>query len=227
MKAASGLFLAALLLSLSKLAATNDPGTALAQGNRLFERDEVEAALKVYARGYTGGGSAADGALAYNAGTCALRLGRLPEALLWYRRAEIDAAGDPWLQDNLSLVRRSLDDSPEQNTLWQMGLGRRRWLAVAGVILAWVTLGLLVLAPRLPHGLLRTLALLACVAFTGGILLDRFGPRAAVLLAACPPAGGLPVGSEVWVRAEGDGWRVVSPGRSPRCPASAVGLVEP
>jgi tetratricopeptide (TPR) repeat protein len=217
-------FFAALLLSLPGLAAPADPEAALAEGNRRFAKDEVEAALEAYARGYGGGGSPVDGVLAYNAGTCAPRLGRLPEALLWYRRAENDVPGDPWLRDNLTLIRRALGDPPEEDPVWKLLLENRRWIASAGVVLAWVALGLLVLAPRFPRGLLAALALAAGAAFAAGALPDRFGPRAAVLLAACPARGGLPAGSEVWVRRAESGWRVV---RGPLCPAEAVGLVSP
>jgi len=220
-----GTLLAALLISVSGLAASADPEAALSEGNRLFEKDEVEVALEAYARGYAGGGSPVDGVLAYNAGTCALRLGRLPEALLWYRRAEGIAPGDPWLRDNLALTRRALGDPPEENPLWSALLENRRWTAALGVALAWTALGLLVAAPRLSRGLLAALALFACAAFAAGTLLDRFGPRAAVLLVACPARkDGLPAGSEVWVRPAEDGWRVV---RGPLCPMTAVGLVQP
>jgi tetratricopeptide (TPR) repeat protein len=241
MKAASGLAIAVLLLL---AAVPMDPETALAEGNRLFEKDEVEAALAVYARGYTGksvlegvlSGTLA-GTLAYNAGTCALRLGRLPEALLWYRRAQAADPDDPWLRDNLALTRRALGDPPEPALSAGAWLERRRWLAVAGVALAWGALAVLILARRDVQGgrrfrgLLSLLALLACAAFISGTLLDRLGPRAAVLLAACPAKGGLPAlpaGTEVWVRAEaGGGWRIVGQQNGSRCPAEAVGLVAP
>lgn len=206
-----------------------DPETALAEGNRRFESDEVEMALAAYARGYAGGGSRADGLLAYNAGTCALHLGRLPEALLWYRRAQAAGLDDPWLRDNLAMTRRALGERPEAPLSPGGWLARRRWLAAAGVALAWVALALLIPGRRLPRGLLPLLALLGCAAFAAGMLPGRFGPRAAVLLAACPARGqGLPVGSEVWVRpAEGGGWRIVGAGGGPRCPAEAVGVVAP
>jgi len=225
-----GAFLAVLLLSLSGLTAPADPEAALAEGNRRFEKDEIESALEAYSRGYAGGGSSADGVLAYNAGTCALRLGRLPEALLWYRRAEMAAPGDPWVRDNLALTRRALGDPLEENPAWRLWLENRGSLAAAGVALAWVAVGLLVAAPRFPRGLLAVLALLACSAFAAGTLVDRFGPRAAVLLAACPApqGGGLPAGSEVWVRPAGKGgWHVMDDGRNLRCSVAAVGLVEP
>lgn len=129
-KSELGVLVAVLLLSLPGLATPADPQAALAEGNRRFAKDEIAAALEAYIRGYAGrsagrsaGGSpAVDGALAhalaYNAGTCAMQLGRLPEALLWYRRAEAIAPGDPWLRDNLALARRALGDSPEEEPAW-------------------------------------------------------------------------------------------------------------
>jgi tetratricopeptide (TPR) repeat protein len=230
MKAASGLAIAVLLLL---AAVPMDPEMALAEGNRLFEKDEVEAALAAYARGYTREGVLA-GVLSYNAGTCALRLGRLPEALLWYRRAQAATPDDPWLRDNLALTRRALGDPPETALSAGAWLDRRRWLAVAGVALAWAALAVLIFARRDARlrRLLPLLALLACAAFAAGTLLDRLGPRAAVLLAACPAKGGLPAGTEVWVRpAASGGWRIVGQTVGHRgglsCPAEAVGLVAP
>jgi tetratricopeptide (TPR) repeat protein len=224
----SGVVVASLFLGFAGLAAPGDPEAALAEGNRRFEKDEVETALAAYAGGYSGEGSSLDGVLAYNAGTCALRLGRLPEALLWYRRAEVANPGDPWLRENLALVRRALGDPPADPTgrAWRAG---RRWLSVAGVALAWVTLALLVPRRRIPRGLVAVFALLACTTFAAGMLLDAQGPRAAVILAACSAAeGGLPAGREVWVLAiESDGWRVLGQDRDIRCPRAAVGLVEP
>lgn len=223
-----GVLVTALLLALNGAGAAG-PAAALAAGNRLFEKDEVEAALEAYARGYAAGPSPADGVLAYNAGTCALRLGRLPEALLWFRRAESEAAGDPWLRDNLILTRRGLGDLAAGDPGWAVWLARTDGLAVAGVVLAWAMLGLLVLAPRRSRRSLAALALAACAAFSAGWLLDRFGPRPAVLLAACPePRNGLPAGSEVWARPARDGtWHVIGDRRRLLCPASAVGLVKP
>ena len=223
-----GVLLTALSLSLPGLAGTADLETALAEGNRKFGKDETEAALETYARGYADGRSPVAGVLAYNAGTCALQLGRLPEALLWFRRAEVLATGDPWLRDNLALARHALGDPPEAEPAWSLWLARRRWIAAGGVVLAWAGFGLLLLLPRLHRGWFAGLVLLAGAAFAAGSLLDRIGPRAAVLLAACPaPGGGLPAGSEVWVLPAGRGWRVLGEGRELRCPPNSVALVEP
>jgi tetratricopeptide (TPR) repeat protein len=214
---------AVFLLLLASLAASADPDPAdiaLSEGNRLFERNEIEAALEAYARGWTGDGSRADGVLAYNAGTCALRLGRLPEALLWYRRAETAIPGDPWLRDNLAHTLQALGgDSMAESPAWG------RPLALVGLALAWGALLLVVLARRPSRGLLAVLALLACAAFAAGMLPGRFGPRAAVLLLPC---GGLPAGSEVRVRPlDGGDWRIVGERDRLRCPAEGVGLVGP
>lgn len=217
---------AVLLLLLAGFAASADSETALAEGNRLFENGEIEAALEAYARGWTGDGSRTDGVLAgvlaYNAGTCALRLGRLPEALLWYRRAETAIPGDSWLRDNLAHTRHALGSDPAEE---ESPAVRGRPLALAGVALAWAALLLVLLARHPSRGLLALLALLACTAFAAGMLPGRFGPRAAVLLLPC---GGLPAGSEVRVRPlDGGGWRIVGEGERLRCPAEGVGLVGP
>ncbi|HEV2851724.1 MAG TPA: hypothetical protein VHC97_02865 [Thermoanaerobaculia bacterium] len=228
MRAAHGrAALAVLFIVLAGLASPEaaDPEMALSRGNLLFEKDEVEAALEAYARGWTGGGSKANGVLAYNAGTCALRLGRLPEALLWYRRAEAALPGDPWLRENLAFARHALGEPPGE------GPAPGRSLVFLGVALSWAAFLLVVLHRRPSRGLLLLLALLACAAFiagsmgVAGTLPVRFGPRAAVLLLSC---GGLPAGSEVRVRSlDGGGWRIVGEEGGTRCPAEAVGLVRP
>jgi hypothetical protein len=227
-----------LRLALPLLAVLADPGAALREGNHLFRGGDLEAALAAYADGWDG----ADPILAYNLGTTAHQLGRLPEALLWYRRAERRLAGDPWLRDNLRLVRAQL--RAEGRTVKQQGLGglggwtfwmeSRPYLTALGVALAWGTL-LLVLLP-LPRALRRRTvapaALLSCLAFGAGALLPRFGPRPAVLLEDCTgPAGPLPSGSEVWVApsavsAGKGGWRVLGSEGTVRCPTGGIGLVD-
>jgi tetratricopeptide (TPR) repeat protein len=214
--------LAVLFIVLAGLADPDPPENALARGNLLFEKDEVEAALDAYARGWREGGSKAAGVLAYNAGTCALRLGRLPEALLWYRRAEAALPGDPWLRENLAFTRHALGEPPEDGPAWE------RSLVFLGVASSWAALLLVVLRRRPPRGLLLLLAFLSCVLFIAGragTLPLRFGPRAAVLLLPC---AGRPAGSELRVRSlDGGGWRIVGEESGARCPAEAVGLVRP
>lgn len=202
------------------------PDVALEEGNRLFREGDLEEALAAYAAGYGRGARDLDPLLSYNLGVTAHHLGHLPEALLWYRRAEAAGSEDPWLRDNLELVRRALGPPPDSgSSAWGAWVERSRWLVLAGVILAWGTLALLVVRPR---GLwLAPVALASCALFAAGILLETRGPRAAVLLAGCPEGeGGLPAGTEVWVLADGGGWRVLGGDRGVRCPASAVGLVE-
>jgi len=207
-----------------------DPALALSEGNRLFGQGEMEAALAAYAAGWQEGRGREDALLAYNLGTTALHLGRLPEALLWYRRAEAAASGeDPWLRDNLEIVRRSLSSAPGDPPRFALAFSAAagRWLAIGGVALAWTALGLLALPGRFRRGPAAAIAALSCAAFLAGLLLDRHGPRAAVLLAPCPEAG-RPAGSEVWVLPAGaEAWRIVGADGSPSCPEAAVGLVKP
>ena len=113
MQAALAVLLLLTLAGFALPAASSE--AALEQGNRFFDRDELEPALRAYAAGYSGAGSPLDAALASNAGTCALRLGRLPEALLWFRRAEAAALTDPGVRNDLSLVRQALGAVPPED----------------------------------------------------------------------------------------------------------------
>ena len=71
-------------------ASPQDPQAALREGNRLFRDGQIEAAVTVYLEGYVP--PAPHPTLLYNLGTALHHLDRLPEAVLWYRRAA--AAGD-------------------------------------------------------------------------------------------------------------------------------------
>ncbi len=238
MKPASGWAAAAVLfLLLTGLTGLQDAGEpALSRGNRLFQGDDIEGALDAYARGWRGDGSRTDGLLAYNAGTSAHRFGRLPEALLWYRRAETALPGDPWLHDNLALTRHALGDPPAKALAGWTWLADRRPFAFLGVALAWAGLLLLVLPRHPPRMLLALVAVLSCAAFLAGSasrIPGRALPRAAVLLAPCPAKNGLPAlpalpaGSEVWVRpVDGGGWRIAGDRGGVRCPLQSVGLVD-
>ena len=214
-----------LLLTAAPDEAKADPAAALEAGNRRFAEDRIGAALKAYAQGWSGDGSPADAALAYNAGTSALRLGRMPEALLWLRRAEAAAPGDPWVRHNLAVTRDALGSPPTPAPpLWtRSGL----WAALGGVGLAWTVFGMLALGKPLRPGWLAALAVLSCATFAAGFLAARLGPRAAVLLAPCPERGeGLPAGGEVWVRPAEEGWKIHG-SMDVLCPEGVIGLVEP
>ncbi len=138
---------------------TRDPRTALSEGNRLFRQGEIEAAVAAYLEGHSD--ATPHPTLAYNLGTALHHLGRLPEAILWYRRAfgsgdpsrcehasdesRPRPAGDPWLRDNLSLARRSLGSRSLQPG------GLLGWLCchtggvrLCGIALSWLTLVLVV-----------------------------------------------------------------------------------
>lgn len=206
----------------------SQPAAALETGNRLFAEGELEEAMRAYAAGYGRGNRDLDPLLAYNLGATAHHLGRLPEALLWYRRAEAAGSQDPWLRDNLELVRRALGAPPEGvPSGWGFWVENSRWLALAGVALAWAALAVLLFSRQDRPRRLAPVALLSCAAFAAGLLLDLRGPRAAVLLEGCPKRGdGLPAGTEVWVLDAGESWRILGDDRNLDCPGGTVGLVE-
>lgn len=250
-----------LALSLAAALATAMPaagaGPELAEGNRRYRGGDLEGALALYASGYDP--AHPDPLLAYNLGATAHRLGRLPEALLWYRRAEAHAplallpgGGDPWLADNLALARRELGAPRVFPQGWALLAARRDVLLLAGCLLAWAAVLVLVVepaagrrlrtAPAIPivriGRIVRTvrtlrivrigalgLALAGAALYGAAWLLAARGPREAVLLAPC---GDLPAGSEVWVRRAGAGGPTLLAGApGPPCPAEVLGLVAP
>ena len=220
-----------LLLGLAAPVPPLDATAALREGNRRFHAGDLAGAMEAYAAGYdrASGYDGSDPLLAYNLGTAAHHLERLPEALLWYRRAAAHA-DDPWLRENLELVRDELRaaGARDAGAAWSFWMDHRRELVWAGVLLAWTALPALLLprSPRARCAALAAAALAAGLPFAAGLLLGRNGPRAAVLLRNC---AGLRAGSEVRVfpahPADTRGWRI--PGTGLVCPESAVGLVEP
>lgn len=207
-------------------------GPALLEGNRLFRRGELDAAVDVYLREVAGGenptrpanAEPVDPTLAYNLGTALHRLGRLPEAVLWYRRGQLGAPDDPWLLANLERARRELGAPRPSEPGPLVMLARRPWLLQStGALAAWLALGA-ALGPARPGRARWTagaLLALALVLWTAGPALRRFGPGPAVLLEAC---GELPAGSEVWVRrVDPDGLQVL--GRAEVCAPEGIGLV--
>jgi tetratricopeptide (TPR) repeat protein len=223
----SALLLALLAATATAGAQQVDPQAALHHGNRLFRDGQIEAAVDAYLAGYSS--RAPHPILLYNLGTALHHQGRLPEAILWYRRAAESDAGDPWLEDNLWLARRGLGSQnlPPGDPL---GWLRRHagGLRLAAVALAWLSLLVVVAAPKMPAWWLAAAALLATSAYGGATAVERWGPRPAVLLEDCLTGSGeLPAGTEAWVRrTTGDQWQIAGAGDA-ACPAEAVGLVAP
>lgn len=233
-----------LLLWLGLAAPTPSPdaAAALREGNRRFHTGDLEGAMEAYAAGYgrAAGDDGTDPLLAYNLGTVAHHLDRLPEALLWYRRGMAGDPGgsahadNPWLRENLELVREQLHAGGARNgtAAWSFWMDHRRRLVWLGIVLAWAALPAVLLprSARTRQIALLAVAIAAGAPFAAGLLLDRRGPQPAVLLEDCGgEAGRLPAGSEIWVfptdPQDGRGWRV--PGRDLVCPEPAVGLVDP
>lgn len=185
----------AALPTLAELGFAANPEAALAEGDRLVRDGRLEEAFAVYAAAYRGDvdpQDRTDAVLAYNLGAVAHRLGRLPEAVLWYRRAAAEMPDDQPLRDNLHLARRDLESlgvppaTPPR--AWGFWLDHRRELLLAGVVLAWAALPLLALRPQLRPRVLMPVAALSGLSFAAGIAVPHLAPRPAVLLQPCPVA---------------------------------------
>jgi hypothetical protein len=221
------------LPGLGDAAAADAARAAVARGNRLVRDGDLAGALEAYGEGWGGGrGGGSDGVLAYNLGTTSHRAGRLPEALLWYRRAAELRPRDPWVADNLALVRSQLDAPrlPAPGPLARLSAAGRP-LAVAATAAAWLSLALLVAGrrwawrplPGVARAAWAAVGLVALGLWCTAPLAALAAPRPAVLLADCSGAGGiLPAGAEVWVRpAAAGGWALTEPGGT-RCPSGSV-----
>lgn len=229
-------FVAVLLLAAP--AARADPPeaveTALREGNRLFRAGRLEAAMEAYRAGWEADGESP--VLAYNLGTTAHHLGRLPEAVLWYRRAERLSGGRPdrWLAENLERARRSLDASRlPPPAPWRWLMPPTTLLLSIAALAAWLCLGLVVMRPRLGGRAARVAVvagLLAAVALAATVASRLLAPEPAVLIAECVGTEDrLPMGSEVWVRRREEGdYRVYRPHREPLvCPPESIILLTP
>lgn len=209
----------ALDLALPSPAAADTALAALAEGNRLVADGRLEEAVTAYRQGYSPG--AIHPTLAYNLGTALHQLGRLPEAILWYRRAGQNA--DPWLADNLTLARRSLGSQSfgQPGPLGGLAqyLGPLAWVAVG---LSWAAAAL-VWRRRLTAAVALGVAALAVLALGGFTLLRA--PKEAVLVADCSTTSGLlPAGSELWVQSHDNAWEIAGTDGT-TCSADQVELI--
>ena len=230
-----------------------DARTALREGNRRLRLGDAESAIAAWEAGWHGGGSGEEAALAYNLATTAHRLGRLPEAVVWYRRAEAAGGGDAWLAENLALARAELGAPALAPAGPLVRLAARPvMLPALAAGLSWLAAGMLAAsllargrrepaasaasssgggattAVRLRRAGLA-LGAAALAAWAAGAAVAAGAPRPAVLTAACPAAGGeLPAGAEVWVRPaeDGGGWRIAAASPGTVCPPESVGLIE-
>jgi tetratricopeptide (TPR) repeat protein len=199
---------------------------ALNRGNQLFRAGQIAAAVDVYLAGYRS--ETPNSTLAYNLGTALHRLDRLPEAILWYRRA--GRSNDPWLEDNLWLARRTLGSQrlPAGNLLGRLA-PHGNLLRLVGIGLAWLCLPLLVLGRRFPPWATGVAVLLAVIFYAGGEFTQRFGPHQGVFLSDCRAGESeIPAGSEAWVRQQDDGlWRIAANPQAITCPAQSIELIDP
>lgn len=225
------LLLVTLATALALVAAGDEPPSearqtalALAEGNRHFRDGRLEDALASFRQGYLP--SNPHPTLVYNLATTLHHLDRLPEAILWYRRAA--ESRDPWLEENLWLARRSLGSQvfPPGGLLGHLSRHGEtlRWLAVA---CAWTGLLFLVFA-RFGSWPVVACAALSALLYLGALGIEHWGPRPAVLLSDCSsPMGDLPAGTEAWVRpAPGGGWQI-SGAVGVVCPDENLDLVTP
>ncbi len=115
----------------------------LAQAERAYRQGRFAAALGYYEAALRGEGEHR-GAILFNMGNCAQRLGRLPEATLCYRRAWLLLPGDESIRTNLELVLRQLGAGPDAAAdLVPAPPGVGPWLAAGGIVPALGLLGLL------------------------------------------------------------------------------------
>lgn len=223
------------ILTFTVLAALAVPATAesqadqidsLREGNRLYREGRLEEACESYLAGYEP--HAPHPVLTYNMATTWHHLGRLPEAILWYRRAAAVNPGDPWMRENLSRARASLGLQPYPAPGVAGLVSRQASLfSFLAAILAWFGLALWITRSRRSSRLAIALVAAGVVLYGLTHLAILAAPRAAVVLEQCSGAeADLPAGSEIWVSGEAEsGYKVVAGRITLECPRAAVSLV--
>ncbi|MDX1643315.1 MAG: hypothetical protein R3244_03045 [Thermoanaerobaculia bacterium] len=209
-------------------AAPADAVEALREGNRLFREGRLEPAYAAYLEGWNA--AAPHPVLLYNLATTAHHLGRLPEAVLWYRRAAAVNPDDPWAKENLEQARAALGLEPYPPPGFAAHIAHHRTLVhSAAAALAWAGLLLWIVRPRRSVRLAAGLGMVALLVYGGAVLAARTAATAAVLLEDCSDADAdLPAGSEIWlVGASDESYETVVHGTTVRCPASAVAPIHP
>ncbi len=206
--------------------AQSDQVRALREGNRLYRENRVEEAYDAYSAGYDP--AAPHPVLSYNLGAAAHRLDRLPEAILWYRRAAVVNPGDPWLSDNLESARATLGLQPYAAPGIASAVSRHaRILYYLAALVAWMGAGLWLARSRGPLRPVAVLLAVAVAVWGVAFLASRSTPAAAVITADCSGRDGdLPAGSEVWIsRRTGDSVEIAAGGLLITCRADAVSPV--
>jgi len=192
----------------AETAENRTPKEVLEEGNRLFRLGRLEEALAVYRAGWDPKHPHA--VLAYNLGTAAHHLGRLPEAVLWYRRAAAVSEGDLWLTENLERARESLAaPRPGPPGLLARLVGHTAGLWILAAVAGWIGLLLQMTGLAHPEGASRWrpadgLVVITLVLAAAALVIPRLAPEPAVVLEACGD-GALPAGAEVWGRDKGNG----------------------
>jgi tetratricopeptide (TPR) repeat protein len=197
--------------------------SALREGNRLYREGRLEEAREAYLAGHTPGD--VHPVLAYNMATTAHHLGRLPEAILWYRRAATASPADPWMRENLASARASLGLQPYPPPRLSGWIARYSIaLSYLATALAWIGLGLWIARPRRSVRPALTLFAAGVLLYGATLLAGRLSPRAAVVLEPCSgEQGDLPAGSEIWITGEsGTAYRVVAGEVVLECPRDAL-----
>lgn len=215
-------------LAAREATAQADPVAVLREGNRLFREGRLEQAYEAYEGGWRA--EASHPVLLYNLATTAHHLGRLPLAVLWYRRAEQINPGDPWVAENLEQARGALGLEPYPPPGLATRLKQHRVaLYYAAAALAWAGLVLWTLRPRRSTRLAVALGLTGLLVYGLTVLAAATAATPAVLLEDCSDsAADLPAGSEIWLTGhDGDSYETAVHGTPVRCPASAVAPILP
>jgi len=214
------------LLAATPLAAQSEQIVALREGNRLFREGRVEEAYDTYLEGFDA--AAPHPVLSYNLGAAAHRLNRLPEAILWYRRAALVNPGDPWLQENLESARATLGLQPYPAPGLASAVSRHaRTLYYLAALIAWVGAALWMARSRSRLRPTLTLLAVALTVYGAAVLAGRWTPIAAIVTEECTGrSGDLPAGSEVWIaRNTGGRVEIAAGGLQITCPSEAVSPV--